>query len=233
MSDPAALRAALSHMRITSPEGVPFESALALENGWSSAFAGRVADEYRRFLHLVATAGFEVTPSECVDRAWHLHLSWPHYREVLCGQLVGRSLEHLPGAGEPGDEERYRGQYERTIALYEEAFGEPPPEDIWPRPDPDAEAQEDRRQRGRALAWRVSLISLVATLPAAVAGMPAFVVALIGAAIVFFLLGQPFGSLGARGRKEGGCGGGAGCGSGGDGCASCGGGSCGGGCGGD
>lgn len=235
VSDDAALRAALSHMRIVSPDGIPFEDALAKENGWSSGFAHRVADEYCGFLYLAATAGFEVTPSELVDRAWHLHLTWPHYDEVLCRQLIGRPIEHRPGIGEPGEEERYRGQYLATLALYEEAFGRPPAADIWPCPDPEAEAEEDRRRHGRALSWRVAFAALAAAVPAAVLGAKVILVVLLGGALIFFLLGFPFESLDARRRRDGGCGGG-GSGGGGDGCASCGGscggGGCGGGCGG-
>src|SRR5687768_11467205 len=66
--DRPALWAALSAMPIDPPEPASrFEDALASQQGWTGRFADRVTDEYRRFLYLAATAGFEVTPSQAVD----------------------------------------------------------------------------------------------------------------------------------------------------------------------
>ena len=94
-----------------------FEQVLAEEQGWRVDFARRVSEEYRRFLYLAASAGFEVTPSRTVDEAWHLHLTTPHY-----GRMPWR-IEHRPATGEPGEEDRHRRQYEETLALYEKLFG--------------------------------------------------------------------------------------------------------------
>ena len=55
---------------------LPFAARLARENGWSDAHAARVMEEYRRFCFLATTAGHEVTPSDAVDQAWHLHLTY-------------------------------------------------------------------------------------------------------------------------------------------------------------
>jgi hypothetical protein len=223
---------------LESGTGRRFEQALAEGNGWTLDFAERVTDEYCGFLYLAATAGVEVTPSETVDRAWHLHLEWPHYRDILCGRIIGRPLEHRPGTGEPEDEVRCRRQYEETLALYQRAFGKPPPADIWPSPfaGDEAVALEEARHKGRGLSRRVSLASLAAALAASAFGAPAIAVTLAGAALLFFLLGRPSFAAGAAGdRKSGSCGGGAcgGTGTGSDHCgASCGGGSCGASCGG-
>ena len=247
--DRPALWAALSHMQIEEPgTGRRFEEVLAAENGWTLDFAERVADEYCGFLYLAAAAGVEVTPSQAVDQAWHLHLEWPHYRDILCGQIIGRTIEHRPSTGEPEDESRCRRQYGETLALYESVFGKPPPADIWPGPFADEEEGEleEARERGRGLGRRVSFVSLAAALAAAALGAPALAFTMAGAALLFFLLGQPSvaGAAPARERKSGNCGGGGSCGGGGgawgasDDCgascggASCGGGGCGGGCGG-
>lgn len=236
--DRPALRAALSHMRIEEPgTSRRFEEVLAERNGWSPAFAERVADEYCGFLFLAATASFEVTPSQAVDEAWHLHLSWPHYHDVLCEQIIGRPIEHRPGTGEPEDEARYHRQYEETLALYEQEFGKPPPPDIWPSPVVNDEEPESASELGRRVSGRIALGSLVASLPALAFGAPVLALILLGAALAIFLLGQPSPKEGGRDSRSGsGCGGG-GCGGGvsgsSDDCASgCGGGSCGGGCGG-
>ena len=241
VQDRSALRAALSHMRIASPEGLSLEQALAEEQGWSPAFAERVVDEYCGFLYLAATAGFEVTPSQAVDAAWHLHLQWPHYREILCRDILGRDLEHRPASADAEDEIRCAHQYAETLTLYERVFGKPPPADIWP--DPHAQEMEDVEEEEdlvRTLSRRVALASLVASLPALAIGFTGAGFFLAGTALIVFLVGQAAAGAGqsARNRKPGsscgtgGCGGG-GSGSSGDDCgASCGGASCGGGCGG-
>ncbi len=55
---------------------LPFTTRLGRENGWSPAAAERVVAEYRRFCFLAIAAGHPVTPSDAVDQAWHLHLTY-------------------------------------------------------------------------------------------------------------------------------------------------------------
>lgn len=237
VSDHAALRAALSHMRITSPDGIPFEEALARENGWSPAFAERVADEYCGFLYLAATAGFEVTPSQTVDRAWHLHLSWPHYRDILCDRIVGRPIEHRPGTGEPEDEARCLRQYEETLALYQRVFGKPAPADIWPRPLSLDEEEQEWVSRQRSGRRKLVLVAAATVLAAAsttqVSPLWNVVIACLVAGVLLAVL-LPMLGPSRRKPKAAPCGAGCGRGSGSDGdCGSSCGGGCGGGCGGD
>ena len=110
-----------------------FAQRLARENRWSAAFAHRVIREYKRFCYLANTAGHEVTPSDAVDQAWHLHLTYSRdYWETFCPQVLGAELHHGPTAGGERERTRYYDQYAATLKSYEEAFGEPPPSDIWP-----------------------------------------------------------------------------------------------------
>ena len=79
------------------------------------------------------TAGHEVTPSDEVDQAWHLHLTYTRsYWDGLCDAVLGRALHHGPTKGGQAEGDRFENQYERTLASYRAAFGEEPPEDIWP-----------------------------------------------------------------------------------------------------
>lgn len=116
------------------PEGAPlsFTQRLARENGWTSAHAARVFEEYRRFLYLAVTAPHPVTPSDAVDQAWHLHLTYTRdYWERLCPEVLGRTLHHGPTNGGREEGERFFEQYALTLRSYEAAFG-PAPADIWP-----------------------------------------------------------------------------------------------------
>ena len=110
-----------------------FPARLARENRWDADFARRVILEYKRFCYLAVTAGHEVTPSDAVDQAWHLHLAYTRdYWERFCPDVLGAPLHHGPTAGGDTERARYYDQYARTLQSYEAAFGKPPPEDIWP-----------------------------------------------------------------------------------------------------
>lgn len=112
---------------------LPFTSRLAREQAWTHAFAGRVAREYLRFIHLAMVAGHPVTPSEQVDQAWHLHLIYTRsYWQKLCRETLGRELHHGPTVGGQAEGEKFVNWYERTLASYQRVFRETPPADIWP-----------------------------------------------------------------------------------------------------
>ena len=110
-----------------------FTRRLARENGWDVPYATRVVDEYKRFVFLAMTAGHQVTPSDEVDQAWHLHLTYTRsYWGELCGEVLGRPLHHGPTKGGAAEGQRFEGQYDATLASYRDAFDEEPPADIWP-----------------------------------------------------------------------------------------------------
>jgi hypothetical protein len=128
---------ALAQMRIEPPgAALGFTRRLARENGWSRGHAEAVMTEYRRFLYLAATGTTEVTPSDQVDQAWHLHLAYTrHYWEELCARIIGRPLHHGPTAGGASEGRKYRALYAETLQRYRDTFGEEPPSDIWPPSD--------------------------------------------------------------------------------------------------
>jgi len=110
-----------------------FAARLARENGWQLAFAERVVREYKRFVVLAMVAGHPVTPSEEVDQAWHLHLTYTRsYWDRLCGEILARPLHHNPTAGGPSEQAKFYLWYAETLASYQRIFGEPPPTEIWP-----------------------------------------------------------------------------------------------------
>ncbi len=114
-----------------SPD-LPFAARLAREHGWNLSFACRVIREYKRFVYLAMTAGRPVCPSEQVDAAWHLHLTYTRsYWKRFCGEVLGQPLHHEPTKGGQDEAAKHRTMYEGTLAAYREAFGEEPPADIW------------------------------------------------------------------------------------------------------
>lgn len=117
-------------------EDLTFAARLAAENDWTTEFAERAIEEYRRFVYLAMRAGHAVTPSDQVDQVWHLHLTYTRsYWECLCGQVLGRPLHHGPTKGGGSEDAKYRAWYERTLQSYRDAFGAEPPADVWPAAD--------------------------------------------------------------------------------------------------
>lgn len=133
MRDPA-LAARLAAFSID--EGAPaltFSARLARENRWSLTHAEHVVGEYLRFVYLASVSRETLTPSVAVDQAWHLHLCYTRsYWHHLCRETLGRELHHGPTRGGATENTRYHECYDRTLHLYEEEFGTPPPANIWP-----------------------------------------------------------------------------------------------------
>lgn len=219
-----------------------FSRRLARENGWSHAYALRVINEYKRFVFLAMTAGHEVTPSDEVDQAWHLHLTYTRsYWDELCKQVLRGPLHHGPTKGGQAEGERFEDQYEQTLASYRTAFGQEPPSDIWPPAKTRfGDAAHFVRMNTRRLATRrrpvllagVTVLGAGAFFPLAQGGnfeIPTEVLVVGGIILVVFILWiiKKAGGGGSGGSCGGffGCGGGSGCGGGGcgGGCGGCGG----------
>ena len=110
-----------------------FVRRLARENGWTLYFAERVILEYKRFLFLALEADHVVSPSEQVDQAWHLHLTYTRsYWNELCPKVLRKPLHHGPTKGGHEEQAKFIDLYNQTLASYERHFGEAPPRDIWP-----------------------------------------------------------------------------------------------------
>jgi uncharacterized protein (TIGR04222 family) len=110
----------------------PFSQKLAKENRWSAEYTQRAIEEYKKFAFLAVVAGHPVTPSEQVDRVWHLHLLYTRsYWEDFCPNVLQIHLHHNPTLGGSSEQSKYYNQYDRTLASYESFFGEFPPTDIW------------------------------------------------------------------------------------------------------
>ena len=110
-----------------------FAARLARENRWSLPHAEAVIGEYKRFCYLALTARHEVTPSDAVDQAWHLHLTYSRdYWQVFCPEVLRSDLHHGPTKGGAAERDRFYHQYAATLAAYEAAFGAAPPTAIWP-----------------------------------------------------------------------------------------------------
>jgi hypothetical protein len=218
-----------------------FVKRLMREQGWDYAKAIRVVAEYRRFVFLACSG--PASPSEAVDAAWHLHLTYTRaYNIGLCERVLGKPLDHTPSGG-PADTAHFKSIYENTLDRYRATFNEDAPADIWP-PAPVSAGNgslrakpQDARYRKRSLVVTACGLVLFASLmiPLKASWVTLGVVSLwCLIALILPAHAQP-GNRRRSGGGDSGCGsGGSGCASAGDGgsCGSSCGSSCGGGCGG-
>lgn len=125
---------------------LPFAARLAREHGWSRKYAERVIVEYKRYVFLAITGSMPVCPSEDVDAAWHLHLTYTRsYWKHFCTDVLGKPLHHEPTRGGSNEDDKHHRMYADTLAAYRKAFGENPPVDIWP--PSDVRFGDDLKQR--------------------------------------------------------------------------------------
>lgn len=109
-----------------------FAKRLARENGWSTGYTERVIEEYKKFIFLCCVSPTPVTPSDAVDQAWHLHLTYTKsYWDDLCEKTLGRKIHHNPTKGGDTEREKFDGCYTTLREIYLEKFGTPPPPGIW------------------------------------------------------------------------------------------------------
>jgi hypothetical protein len=112
--------------------GFKFSARLARENGWTIPYSLRVIEEYKKFIFLCCVTKQGVTPSDPVDQAWHLHLTFTRsYWTDLCKNTLGQEIHHNPTKGGQQEATKFDGFYTSTHQLYKDKFGHEPPADIW------------------------------------------------------------------------------------------------------
>jgi hypothetical protein len=109
-----------------------FSERLARENGWDKSYTNRVIEEYKKFIFLCCISETGITPSDAVDQAWHLHLTFTKsYWIDLCKNTINKEIHHNPTKGGSSERQKFKHFYQKTDILYTEKFGTNPPTDIW------------------------------------------------------------------------------------------------------
>jgi hypothetical protein len=110
-----------------------FSNRLARENGWSITFSEKVIEEYKKFMFLCCISETGVTPSDQVDQAWHLHLTYTKsYWIDFCKNTLSKEIHHNPTKGGNSEREKFDDYYTKTLNLYIDKFQCEPPKSIWP-----------------------------------------------------------------------------------------------------
>lgn len=134
-----------------------FADRLAQENGWTLEFARRAIVEYKRFVYLAMAAGHPCTPSQNVDKVWHLHLCYTtSYWERFVPTVLPRPLHHNPTKGGRAEDAKHDALYKRTLDSYATAFREAPPSDIWSPTQQQSSPATSLRQVDVSENWVIS-----------------------------------------------------------------------------
>jgi len=115
-----------------------------LSKGFDHEQLEKMEIEYKRFLTLVVKYSNRLPISSVVDEMWHTHILFTRDYENMCKEL-GCFIHHEPVT----TEERKQAllpEYEETLSLYRENWGEPNI-DFWPPQDcvcdPEGEGNDD------------------------------------------------------------------------------------------
>ncbi len=113
------------------------------EEDLSAEVARQHERELKRFLALTAISRCGYGMRGPIDRLWHTFILFTKIYERFCREVAGRFIHHFPNISgfEPADEGRKSrilnlgpNDYLRFLKDYEATFGEPAPEQFWPRP---------------------------------------------------------------------------------------------------
>ncbi|MEY8758258.1 glycine-rich domain-containing protein [Chryseobacterium tongliaoense] len=110
----------------------PFSKKLAKEESWTLDFAQKAIREYKKFVYLCCILPNGASPSETVDKVWHMHLIYTqNYWEEFCPNILKRKLHHHPSKGGRSEKKKHQDWHTDTLHHYKEIFQQDAPKDIW------------------------------------------------------------------------------------------------------
>lgn len=110
----------------------PFSKKLAKEESWSLEFTRKAIEEYKKFVYLCCILPKGASPSEVVDKVWHMHLIYTqNYWEEFCPNILKRSLHHHPSKGGSNEKIKHQNWFTDTLESYKDVFRSEAPQDIW------------------------------------------------------------------------------------------------------
>jgi len=107
-----------------------FSTRLAYENNWTLHYTQLAILEYKKFMYLAAVGNQMVSPSEIIDKVWHLHLIFTQSYESLC-HVLGKRIEHIPSTHKKEERKTFDEARDVTKKLYAKYFDNTPPTEIW------------------------------------------------------------------------------------------------------
>lgn len=110
----------------------PFSKKLAKEENWTLDFTQKAIEEYKKFVYLCCRLDTGASPSEIVDKVWHMHLLYTqNYWEEFCPHVLKQNLHHHPSTGGGIAKKEHEKWFANTLVGYREIFEQEPPKNIW------------------------------------------------------------------------------------------------------
>lgn len=110
----------------------PFSKKLAREENWTEVFTKKAIEEYKKFVYLCCILPNGASPSDIVDKVWHMHLIYTqNYWEEFCPNILQQKLHHHPSTGGLNEKMKHTNWFSDTLKNYKEIFNQDAPEDIW------------------------------------------------------------------------------------------------------
>ncbi|MBC7422511.1 MAG: hypothetical protein H7334_03550 [Ferruginibacter sp.] len=126
----------IQNFKLDEPASIfPFSKKLQQENNWTYAFTTKAIEEYRKFIFLCCISPKGASPSDTVDKVWHLHLTYTqNYWVSFCRNTLHKDIHHYPSKGGSDENDKHNNWYRETLNVYETVFGYKALETIWPQP---------------------------------------------------------------------------------------------------
>ena len=107
----------------------PVMQMVEKQMGANAEMAGRIIEEYRKFLFLAMRSGHQVIPPGVINDVWMMHMQ----NAQNFWENLGQMITERPVAG--GVDAKSMGSmadaWTETLKSYEKIFGTKPPMDIW------------------------------------------------------------------------------------------------------
>ncbi len=101
----------------------PFSKKLAKEENWTESFTQKAIEEYKKFIYLCCIIPDGASPSEVIDKVWHMHLIYTqNYWEEFCPNILRQKLHHHPSGGSCNEKTKHEAWFSETLKNYEEIF---------------------------------------------------------------------------------------------------------------
>ncbi|MGH1518584.1 glycine-rich domain-containing protein [Chryseobacterium sp. JK1] len=208
----------------------PFSKKLAKEEKWSLDFAQKAIEEYKKFVYLCCILPYGASPSETVDKVWHMHLIYTqNYWEEFCPKILKRNLHHHPSKGGNTENIKHKVWFSETLKHYHEIFKKEAPQEIWSTYE-KPKSSKNLWKRLRLVSLFAALLMLSSCLGEIISSFTAIFLSIVGILGFGLLVSVLQGNEGPNKKDDGSscggssCSGGSSCGSGcGGGCGGCGG----------
>lgn len=162
-------------------ENVPlsFLDKLCKENQWTKAFGKSAIEEYKKFVFLCCVMPKGASPSDVVDKVWHLHLTYTKsYWDDFCKNVLRKPLHHYPSDGTHDKSRSLNDKYKDTLWAYHDYFDQLPITAYWPIP---IQNESFNKNSGFPLKYVFILIAFLIVYPI-----------FLGKSFVFLLNGEDF-----------------------------------------